>query len=81
MGFVGYAILILSLCSAIVALCRIRHTIVLDDPFESPPELEALIPPASPEPQFEEVRLVPVGHSMSECWVDELSDGDAYMYL
>ena len=27
---------------------RIRHTIVLDDPFPSPPELLALIPPASP---------------------------------
>lgn len=35
---------------------RIRHTIILDDPFDNPPELEAIIPPASPEPQFEEVR-------------------------
>eukprot|EP00983_Pelagomonas_calceolata_P064438 1148122-Pelagomonas_calceolata.AAC.2 len=37
--------------------CRIRHTIVLDDPFDTPPELEALIPPASPEPQFGEVSV------------------------
>ena len=35
--------------------CRIRHTIVLDDPFDVPPQLEALIPPESPEPQFGEV--------------------------
>ncbi|GIL87990.1 hypothetical protein Vretifemale_16028, partial [Volvox reticuliferus] len=31
---------------------RIRHTIVLDDPFPDPPELEGLIPPASPPPEF-----------------------------
>ncbi|PNH02850.1 Peptidyl-prolyl cis-trans isomerase-like 4, partial [Tetrabaena socialis] len=33
---------------------RIRHTIVLDDPFPDPPELEALVPPESPPPQFGE---------------------------
>eukprot|EP00200_Dunaliella_tertiolecta_P012481 CAMPEP_0202388244 /NCGR_PEP_ID=MMETSP1127-20130417/76404_1 /ASSEMBLY_ACC=CAM_ASM_000462 /TAXON_ID=3047 /ORGANISM="Dunaliella tertiolecta, Strain CCMP1320" /LENGTH=420 /DNA_ID=CAMNT_0048989573 /DNA_START=128 /DNA_END=1387 /DNA_ORIENTATION=+ len=42
---------------------RIRHTIVLDDPFDTPPELEALIPPASPEPQFGE------GDRLEEDWV------------
>ena len=36
-------------------LCRIRHTIVLDDPFDDPPQLEEHIPEQSPEPQFEKV--------------------------
>jgi hypothetical protein len=36
-------------------LCSIRHTIILDDPFEDPPALEEHIPEASPEPQFEQV--------------------------
>ncbi|KAG1675768.1 hypothetical protein FOA52_012424 [Chlamydomonas sp. UWO 241] len=31
---------------------RIRHAIVLDDPFDDPPELEEHIPEASPEPEF-----------------------------
>ncbi|KDD71851.1 hypothetical protein H632_c4292p0, partial [Helicosporidium sp. ATCC 50920] len=31
---------------------RIRHTIVLDDPFEDPPGLAALVPGASPPPEF-----------------------------
>ncbi len=34
----------------------IRHTIVLDDPFPDPAELETLIPPESPQLQLEEVR-------------------------
>jgi peptidyl-prolyl cis-trans isomerase-like 4 len=29
---------------------RIKHTIVLDDPFDDPPGIEKLIPPASPAP-------------------------------
>ena len=29
---------------------RIRHTVVLDDPFPDPPTLENHIPPASPPP-------------------------------
>ncbi|GFR45740.1 hypothetical protein Agub_g7156, partial [Astrephomene gubernaculifera] len=33
---------------------RIRHTIVLDDPFPDPPELGELVPPASPPPEFGE---------------------------
>lgn len=34
-----------------VVLClnRIRHTYVLDDPFDDPPQLSELIPDASPE--------------------------------
>lgn len=32
---------------------RIRHTHVLDDPFDDPPELATLIPEASPPPTFE----------------------------
>lgn len=32
--------------------CRVRHTIVLDDPFPDPPTLASIIPDASPEPQF-----------------------------
>lgn len=31
---------------------RIRHTIILDDPFEDPPQLAELIPEMSPEPTF-----------------------------
>ncbi|GLC60770.1 cytochrome P450 monooxygenase 59 [Pleodorina starrii] len=42
---------------------RIRHTIVLDDPFPDPPELEALIPPASPPPEFGE------GDRLEDDWV------------
>ena len=34
-------------------LCRIRHTHVLDDPFDDPPQLATLIPESSPEPTFE----------------------------
>jgi hypothetical protein len=34
----------------------IRHTHVLEDPFDDPPRLEEHIPDASPEPQFEHVR-------------------------
>ncbi|DBA74833.1 TPA: cytochrome P450 monooxygenase 59 [Trebouxia sp. C0005] len=33
---------------------RIRHTHVLDDPFDDPPELATLIPEASPPPTFEQ---------------------------
>ena len=29
---------------------RLKHTIILDDPFEDPKGLEALIPEKSPEP-------------------------------
>ncbi len=32
--------------------CRIRHTIILDDPFPDPRALADHIPDASPEPQF-----------------------------
>jgi len=35
-------------------ICRIRHTHVLDDPFDDPPELATLIPEASPPPTFEQ---------------------------
>ncbi|KAK9818607.1 hypothetical protein WJX74_010293 [Apatococcus lobatus] len=31
---------------------RLRHTIVLDDPFEDPPQLAELLPEMSPEPTF-----------------------------
>lgn len=39
----------------VLSFCRIRHTLVLDDPYPDPPELEPLLPPASPEAQFEQV--------------------------
>jgi hypothetical protein len=43
----------IALCAPV---CRsIRHTIILDDPFEDPPQLAELIPPQSPQPQFEQV--------------------------
>eukprot|EP00191_Tetraselmis_sp_GSL018_P024101 CAMPEP_0177622224 /NCGR_PEP_ID=MMETSP0419_2-20121207/28102_1 /TAXON_ID=582737 /ORGANISM="Tetraselmis sp., Strain GSL018" /LENGTH=398 /DNA_ID=CAMNT_0019122389 /DNA_START=109 /DNA_END=1302 /DNA_ORIENTATION=+ len=32
---------------------RIRHTLILDDPFPDPPELADHLPEASPEPEFE----------------------------
>ena len=41
---------------------RIRHTIVLDDPYEDPPQLDAHIPEQSPEPQFE------AGGRLEEDW-------------
>mmetsp|Transcript_22580 Transcript_22580/g.62695 ORF Transcript_22580/g.62695 Transcript_22580/m.62695 type:complete len:509 (+) Transcript_22580:61-1587(+) len=31
---------------------RIRHTLILDDPFDDPPELKDHIPEGSPEPEF-----------------------------
>lgn len=34
---------------------RIRHTIVLDDPFNDPPQLAEHIPDASPAPVYEQV--------------------------
>jgi hypothetical protein len=42
-------------CVPVCVPCSIRHTIILDDPFEDPPALEEHIPEASPEPQFEQV--------------------------
>ncbi|KAL6759755.1 cyclophilin-like domain-containing protein [Haematococcus lacustris] len=42
---------------------RIRHTIILEDPFDDPPELEALLPEGSPEPQFEQ------GDRLEDDWV------------
>ncbi|GLI66761.1 hypothetical protein VaNZ11_010727, partial [Volvox africanus] len=44
---------------------RIRHTIVLDDPFPDPPELEGLIPPASPPPEFGE------GDRLEDDWLPD----------
>lgn len=32
---------------------RIRHTMILDDPFDDPPQLKEHIPEQSPEPEFE----------------------------
>lgn len=32
-----------------IVLSRIRHTYILDDPFDDPPQLAELIPDASPE--------------------------------
>ncbi|KAJ9525562.1 hypothetical protein QJQ45_003058 [Haematococcus lacustris] len=46
---------------------RIRHTIILEDPFDDPPELEALLPEGSPEPQFEQVSLI--GDRLEDDWV------------
>ncbi len=37
---------------------RIRHTILLDDPFPDPPQLAEHIPDASPEPVYAAVRVV-----------------------
>lgn len=37
--------------------CSIRHTYVLEDPFDDPPQLAELVPDASPPPVFEQVRL------------------------
>ena len=34
---------------------RIRHTVVLDDPFDDPPQLAEHIPEQSPEPVLVEV--------------------------
>lgn len=44
---------------------RIRHTIILDDPFEDPPELMEHIPDASPPPVFEK------GDRLEDDWVPE----------
>lgn len=38
---------------------RIRHTIILDDPYPDPPQLEEHIPEGSPEPVFATVMLRP----------------------
>lgn len=38
-----------------ISRCSIRHTIVLDDPFDDPAQLADLIPDASPPPTFEHV--------------------------
>ena len=46
------AALVASACFLPLVPCRIRHTIVLDDPFPDPPMLADHIPDASPEPQF-----------------------------
>ena len=35
---------------------RIRHTIVLDDPFDDPPQLAEHVPDASPVPVYEQAR-------------------------
>jgi hypothetical protein len=40
---------------ACLCCCSIRHAILLDDPFDDPPQLADLIPDASPPPQFEHV--------------------------
>jgi hypothetical protein len=45
------------------ARCRIRHTIVLEDPFDDPPQLAQLIPDASPAPVFEQ------GERLEDDWV------------
>lgn len=37
------------------ACLSIRHTILLDDPFQDPQQLTELIPDASPPPAFEQV--------------------------
>jgi hypothetical protein len=37
---------------------RIRHTVVLDDPFDDPPQLAEHIPEQSPEPVLVEVGAV-----------------------
>ncbi len=42
---------------------RIRHTIILDDPYDDPPQLEEHIPDASPEPAFEQ------GQRLEDDWV------------
>ncbi|KAF8068349.1 CYP59 [Scenedesmus sp. PABB004] len=42
---------------------RIRHTILLDDPFDDPPQLADLVPDASPPPTFEH------GDRLEEDWV------------
>ncbi|KAF6254558.1 peptidylprolyl isomerase-like protein [Scenedesmus sp. NREL 46B-D3] len=42
---------------------RIRHAILLDDPFDDPPQLADLMPDASPAPQFEQ------GGRLEEDWV------------
>ena len=41
---------------------RIRHTVVLDDPFDDPPQLAEHIPEQSPEPVLVEVGAVHCGH-------------------
>ena len=35
---------------------RVRHTIVLDDPFDDPPQLAEHVPDASPVPVYEQAR-------------------------
>eukprot|EP00878_Enallax_costatus_P005171 GHUV01005434.1.p1 GENE.GHUV01005434.1~~GHUV01005434.1.p1 ORF type:complete len:492 (+),score=89.17 GHUV01005434.1:32-1477(+) len=47
---------------------RIRHAIILEDPFEDPPQLGELIPDASPPPTFEH------GDRLEEDWVPEHDD-------
>lgn len=41
---------------------RIRHTVVLDDPFDDPPQLAEHIPEQSPEPVLVEVGAVHFGY-------------------
>jgi len=44
--------LCLSVCSLMFwydVLCRVYHTVVLDDPYDDPPELESHIPDQSPQ--------------------------------
>lgn len=40
---------------------RIRHTVVLDDPFEDASEMQDLIPEGSPEPEFGQVCVTDLG--------------------
>eukprot|EP00879_Flechtneria_rotunda_P027801 GHRR01029801.1.p1 GENE.GHRR01029801.1~~GHRR01029801.1.p1 ORF type:complete len:544 (+),score=208.73 GHRR01029801.1:463-2094(+) len=50
---------------------RIRHTILLDDPFDDPLQLPELMPDASPLPQFEQ------GDRLEEDWVPTVDDRPA----
>ncbi|MEW5307510.1 MAG: hypothetical protein WDW36_009900 [Sanguina aurantia] len=42
---------------------RIRHTVVLDDPFDDAPEMQDLVPEGSPEPEFGQ------GDRLEDDWV------------
>jgi len=47
---------------------RVRHTIVLEDPFPDPPALAEHVPEKSPEPAFAPVRLGCCARILASFW-------------
>ena len=40
-----------------LSYCRIFHTVILDDPYDDPPQLSEHIPDRSPEPTKEQLEV------------------------